>query len=157
TGNSCQSRLSRRSLHMEALEERTLPCFCFLDGGEYAVGAFPRSLAVGRFTPDGTIGVATANQVTHSISLLFSNADGTLESAGTYDAGPSAFSIYASDLRNIGLDDIVVTNFFNDSISVLLNNGDGTFQDPVTYSTGAHSHPIALAVADLTGDGVLSL
>jgi hypothetical protein len=114
-------------------------------------------VAVGHFSPDGNVGIATVNQITHSVSVLLGNGDGTFQEAQNYDAGPSAYAMRAADLTGSGLDDLVVTNFVNDSVSVLLNNGDGTFREPVQYSTGRQSHPYFVAVGDLTGDGMMSL
>ena len=45
-------------------------------------------------------------------------------------------------------------NVNDDSVSVLLQNSDGTFQTRQTFPTGAGTGPGAVAVADLTGDGI---
>ena len=40
-------------------------------------------------------------------------------------------------------------------MAILLGNGDGTFQEAVTYKTG--SYPLAMAVGDFNGDGVVDI
>ena len=58
-----------------------------------------------------------------------------------------------ADFNHDGKPDLVVVNSgaSGNSISVLLGNGDGTFQNQLTFQ--ASFRPVAVAVADLNGDG----
>jgi hypothetical protein len=51
--------------------------------------------------------------------------------------------------------DIATVDPYQSEISILLGNGDGTFQGHQEYLTG--NHPVAIATADLNGDGKLDL
>ena len=96
-------------------------------------------------------GSEVAQTATVTIDPLFQAA--TSHATGSYPAG-----IAIGDLTGNGIDDLVATNsnFVTgganpNTVSVLIGNGDGTFQTPTTYATG--TNPIAVATADLTGDG----
>ncbi len=62
-----------------------------------------------------------------------------------------------ADLTGDGRPDIITANINDDSVSVLLQNSDGTFQTRQTFPTGVGTGPGAVAVADLTGDGIPDL
>jgi len=65
--------------------------------------------------------------------------------------GPLDSSVLVADLTGSGFLDLVTANSGSDTVSVLLGNGDGTFQPQRTFAAG-HG-PVALAVADINGDG----
>lgn len=58
--------------------------------------------------------------------------------------------VTAADLRDKGIQDLIVSNFHDDTVSVFLGNGDGTFADQVTYAIGAG--PTWITTADLNKD-----
>jgi hypothetical protein len=55
--------------------------------------------------------------------------------------------------------DVVAANVFAGTVSVLAGNGDGTFRASADYPTGMvpHAVAVAVAVADVSGDGKLDL
>jgi FG-GAP-like repeat len=61
----------------------------------------------------------------------------------------------ATDLNGDGKADLAAAGTINDTVAVLFNLGSGSFAEPVVYAVGFN--PIALAVADLDGDGAPEL
>jgi hypothetical protein len=71
----------------------------------------------------------------------------------TYAVGAGANDVAVADFNRDGRDDLAVTT--HASLWVLLGNGDGTFQPATDHQAG--SRPVAVAVADLSGDGSVDL
>ena len=90
------------------------------------------------------------------------SASKLFEPAQVYrSGGGSATSVVVADLNGDGKPDLVVANACTGlgcegGVSVLFGNGDGTFQAARTYPTG-YTAMIAVAVADLNGDGKLDI
>jgi large repetitive protein len=114
----------------------------------------PQSLAVGDFNRDGKLDLAVASQGATGVSVLLGNGDGTFQAPVNYTVPVAPDYVVVGDLRNIGIQDLVVTNF-NDSVSVLLGNGNGTFQAAVNYPTPPA--PTFVAVGDFNGDHILDI
>jgi hypothetical protein len=100
------------------------------------------------------------------VSVLLNNGTGAFLPAANYSTGDSTGqpeSVAVGDFNGDGYPDIVVSNQCADnscntgSLSVLLNNGNGIFQAPVQYSSGGYFYGLAVAVADMNGDGKLDL
>ncbi len=82
-----------------------------------------------------------------------SQFDGTYSLSSYTVSGSQPYFVASAALRGAGHPlDLVTANEGGSTISVLLGNGDGSFQAPVTYTVG--SNPIAVAIGDLTGDGI---
>src|SRR4029077_4036569 len=83
------------------------------------------------------------------VSIYLANGNGGFAPPVTYDAGTSPTGLTVADLLGNDKLDLLVGNAYGD-VLILVGNGDGTFRpfEPVKAA-------IALAVADLTGNGVL--
>ena len=90
------------------------------------------------------------------MSVLLGNGDGTFQPHRSYAVGSEPDAVAVADLNGDGIPDIIVVSqphcYDQVTVSVLLGNGDGTFQPQQTYPVGPG--PDAVAVADLTGDGI---
>jgi hypothetical protein len=109
-------------------------------------GAPPLVVRVADFTGNGIddLAVLTAN----GVSIYLGDGKGGFFPPVTYDAGSDPTGLTVADLLGNGKLDLLVGNAYGD-VLILVGNGDGTFRpfEPVKSA-------IALAVADLTGNGV---
>jgi subtilisin family serine protease len=117
------------------------------------VGLSPSDLAVADFDLDGKLDVATANQFSDNVTVLFNNGfNGQFDPARTasYPAGSGATAIEAVDMNVDGLVDLVVTNGSDSNLAVLFNLGGGVFQSPQNFGVGVV--PVRLAWSVTTAD-----
>ncbi len=129
------------------------------------------SVAVGDLNGDGKLDLAIANSgaldnsSVGSVGVLVGNGDGTFQSAVSYSTGGYvAASVAIGDLNGDEIPDLVVTDFCQSSgcypdngrAGVLLGNGNGTFQPVALYDSGGVG-AYSVAIADLTGNGILDL
>jgi FG-GAP-like repeat/Bacterial Ig-like domain (group 3) len=102
-----------------------------------------------------------------SVGILEGNGDGTFQPVVTYDSGAyNAHSVEAVDLSGDGKPDLVVGGCMpgdgvcgvvqDGVVSVFLADGHGSFQPPLTFDSGGVD-AVAVAIADLNGDGKLDL
>src|SRR5262249_6918166 len=82
-----------------------------------------------------------------SLSVFLGNGRSGFSAAVIYDAGPDPTGLTIADANRDGELDLLVSNSHGD-VLLLLGQGDGTFQ-PYHKTDQA----VALAVADLTGNG----
>ena len=130
----------------------TLDVLAGLGGGRFAnpVAIHTPSPAqvvrVADFTGNGIadLAVLTAN----GVSIYLGNGKGGFSSPVTYNAGVDPTGLTVADLLGNGKLDLLVGNAYGD-VLILVGNGDGTFRPFEPVKTA-----IALAVADLTGNGV---
>ena len=114
-------------------------------------------VATGDFNQDGMSDYATVTSDGKVVVDLM-QANGLLQSGGSYTISTSLNGIVAADVNGDGKLDLVAISSSDSTISILLGNGDGSFQSPqgaqiLTASAG----PTYLSVADLNGDGKLDL
>lgn len=123
-----------------------------------SVGLSPSDLAVADFDQDGRLDVATANQFSDNVTVLFNNGfNGQFDPARTvsYPAGSGPTAIEAVDMNVDGLVDLVVTNGSDSNLAVLFNLGGGIFQSPQNFGVGIFPVRLAwsVATADFDQDG----
>ncbi len=158
--NRAQRKQDRRErLAVEFLEDRTLPSF--VSAPTFPVGALgktsgnPVAIVTGDFNGDGILDVATANQGSNTVSVLFGLGNGTFKPAVTIPVGKVPSALIAVDLTGNGRLDLVTANKSDNTVSVLLNEGGGKFKPAINFAAG--SSPVALAAADFNGDGHVDL
>jgi Ca2+-binding RTX toxin-like protein len=117
----------------------------------------PASVASADLTKDGHADLVVADKKSDAVQVFLGNGDGTFQAPRTYTGFNQPVAVAIADVNGDGNPDIVVANKKGDGISVMLGNGDGSFRAPVNYSigigTGYYGDNMALAVADLNGDG----
>src|SRR5262249_7473006 len=129
----------------------------------YAAGAAPSFVALGDFNGDGKPDAAVANPEaiagntadtsSSGISLLVGNGDGTFQTAGSSPAPVWAF-LATGDFNGAGKLDLATTDPTGNNAIVLLGNGAGTPIDAQAFLV-ADREPVAVAAADINGDGKL--
>src|SRR3954465_6031040 len=90
---------------IETLESRRL--LSFAAPLSYAAGTNPVAVATGDVNGDGRSDVVTANPTTNNVSVLLSNANGTLQAAQQFATGTGPRSVAIGDVNNDGKQDIV--------------------------------------------------
>ncbi len=131
----------------------------------FTVGHGPSDLAVADLTGDGIPDLIVTNRYDNTVSVLLGNGDGTFQPARTFAAGAGPVTVAVADFNGDGIPDLVIADAGGryspaNTLTLLLGNGqrgegDGTFavQPPITVGT----RPSAVAVANLTGDGIPDL
>lgn len=140
----------------------------FVESYDAGIGLF--GIALGDFDGDGTKDIAVAQGLDGTVGVLLhrdialSKQDGgpngrpIYSGATTYASGAGARWI-ATGQFNSGdsLDDLAVANQQADTVSILLSLGGGAFPATPSFSIAVPSAPVAVAAADLDGDGVVDL
>ena len=131
---------------------------------DYAIGSTPSSIAISDVNNDGNIDLIVASKK-NVVSILLGTSEGVFAKSVDYSIGTlPATSLIAADVNNDGKSDIVALKVVAPDgdgtpspglITVLIGNGDGTFASKVDYPAGAV--PVAVAAADLNGDGKVDL
>ncbi|MEQ8819745.1 MAG: FG-GAP-like repeat-containing protein [Sumerlaeia bacterium] len=131
----------------------------------FDVGDSPGSMITGDFNNDGITDLATANGLSHDVTVLLGNGSGgvgdsTFASHGAYVTGREPGSVTSGDFNGDGITDLVTSHFGSDNVSVLLGNGsggvgDGTFATHVAYDAG--DQPNSVTTGDFNGDGIIDL
>ena len=130
---------------------------------DYVSGNVPLALAAADFNSDGHLDLAVVNSQAASISVPLGAGDGTFSAARAYKAGLQSRAIASGDLNGDGRPDLVVANTCGSdaacassgTATVFLANPDGSYRQASTLALG--SGPVAVALADLNGDGMLDL
>ena len=118
---------------------------------DLTTGNYPYSVAIGDLNSDGVQDLSVANGLSHTISTLLGNGDGSFAIRSDWGTGYTPHAITLSDLDGDGHTDLIAANAGSNSVSVLLGKGDGTFASKVDY--GAGQIPYAVTIADMDRDG----
>ena len=117
-------------------------------------GAF--SAAAGDYNGDGKLDVATANNGSDDVTVLFGDGHGVLGYGATLTAGMAPSSIASGNLNaSDTILDLVVANESDNNVDVFLGTGGGAFADPVPYDMG--NSPETVVLADFNHDGKLDV
>jgi len=130
-------------------------------------GVGSSAIAIADFNGDGKLDIAVANVYNNAVSIFLNQNCGLPAVTCTFSATPMSvavgtnpYAISAGDMNADGFVDLVVANLGGNSISVLLGDGTGGFTPvyPLQSSTfGTGGDPIALTLADFSGDGRLDV
>jgi hypothetical protein len=130
---------------------------------ELSIGwtANPSALAAADLNGDGKPDYALADSSGHLAVYLFAGID-TMNPSGfnlpvVYNVGAMPAAIAVGDLNGDGKPDLVTANSGNDTLTPLVNQGGGTFAAAAAVPLAAMSQPVAVAIADLNGDGLNDL
>jgi hypothetical protein len=137
----------------------------FTSAPEVAVGANPRSLAIGDFNGDGKSDLATANSNSNSVSVRLGDGLGGFSGSTNFAVGLNPTFVAIGDFNGDGKADLVTTNINNisysdntkgiSSVSVLLGDGRGSFSSSTEFAV--ETRPISVAIGDFNGDGKADL
>src|SRR5262245_48926884 len=116
----------------------------------YTTSGFVHGVAPGDFDGDGYWDLAAPNG--NAVAVFLNAGDGTMTTAGTYDAGGNGEdNVTAVDVDEDGHLDLLVGNLYSGTVGVLLGAGDGTFALHGAFATGGQ--PFHQAIGDCNGDG----
>lgn len=131
----------------------------------YEVGDSPMAIAAADMDADGVLDLLVANSESNTLSLLRGLNDGTFASLGTHSTGNGPTALTVEDFNRDGYPDVAILNSGRFgrtppfSLEIRLNEGNGRLSPAVTYEEQESRglFPTALAVDDLTGDGIPDL
>src|SRR5207248_1158702 len=105
----------------------TTPATCdpaaFAAAANLDAGSFPRSVAVGDFSGDGSHDLAVANECSDSVSILLGDGAGNFGAATNFDTGSFPLSVAVGDFNGDGAQDLAIPNDGSDNVSILLGDG----------------------------------
>ncbi|CAF0766162.1 unnamed protein product [Adineta steineri] len=117
-------------------------------------GSQPYSIVVIDVDNDHCLDIIVTNHGSESISILFSNCNGSIQSEIIYmiGLGSRPYSIVIHDFNNDTIIDIAVSNDGTNNLGILYGYRNGSFTNVNTFSTGYNSLPRSLAVLDFNND-----
>jgi hypothetical protein len=130
-------------------------CFDPENDNRYPSGHGTTAIAQADFNDDGFLDVATTNQSSGNVTVLFGNNDGSFDAPLMLGSGGGPRSIVAADFNNDLLPDLIVRNDDNTSeIGLLINNGAGGFNNVLTFDYNSNSNQsVKMEGADVDNDG----
>jgi hypothetical protein len=126
------------------------------------IGQNVNNIVVADFNGDGKPDLAISLPDANEIQVLLGNGDGSFTPLTPISVN-SVYVVATGDFNQDGKPDLVTVNPGVGTLTVLLGNGDGTFTattpitTPSTGPGGLAVVPVALALSDLNGDGILDI
>jgi len=111
-------------------------------------------MAVGDFNGDGNDDVAISLPGEGTISIYYSNGDGTFSQGAQVDPGQLPQTMVVGDFNGDGKLDLAVGLENSQQVCLLFNNGNGQFTRTF-YASGANA--VAITASDLNRNGKLDL
>jgi len=129
--------------------------FASAPGSPFTVDGVAESVVAGDFNGDGIEDLATVNNSTNNVTVLFGNGSGGFAKSpgGPYAVGRSPRCIAVGDFNNDSIQDLVVANGDDSTLTVLLGNGLGGFTAAPGSPFPAVDPPFGVVVGDFNGDG----
>lgn len=128
--------------------------FCLDAAKAFPAGYHPVALANADLNGDGLMDIASVNQDSNNVAVLFGSGAGNFNAPVYYSVGTGPVSIISGDYNGDGKLDIITGNSGSYNISVLLNSGSGIFSAPVNYAT---SNIGAIISVDVNNDGKMDV
>jgi hypothetical protein len=122
-----------------------------------SAGESPEVIATGQLAGDPAVDLVTANSGSDDLTVLEGRGDGGFSVAGTHAVGARPRFVLPADLDGDGLDDLIVANHEAHDIGLERNVGGGRFENAGRLAHASLRRPVALAIADITRDGVPDL
>ncbi len=129
---------------------------------DFTTGKYPISVAIGDVNGDGKPDLIVANSASNTVSVLLNNtvagaAIPKFAAKTDFAVGSQPLFVVLGDLNGDGKPDLAVANEKSNNISILRNTTatgatTPTFATKTNFAVG--QNPVALAIADLNGDGM---
>lgn len=112
-------------------------------------------VVTGDFDGDGTVDVATSNAGTggNEVNVLIGFNDGTLTNVAKIAVNSFPSGMLLADFDRDQVADLMITLSNDNAVTFLKGRGDQDFFDPPSTNSPAGTSPVAMASADLDGDG----
>lgn len=137
----------------------------FAPASNFTTGGYAFHLVAGDFDEDGITDLAVSLNSVAAVAVLRGLGaggvgDGTFATPVLFGLWSLSTGLESGDFNEDGILDLVATEYGTGTVAVLLGQGtagvgDGTFAAASHYAAGPQ--PFDVAVADLTGDGILDL
>lgn len=119
----------------------------------------PVWLSVGDFNKDSLIDIATVNDGTKNLGVMYGVIGVNFKSKDTFSTGssPGPKCLVMNDFNHDNQLDIAVANYITNNVDILYGHGDGSFAIQISCLTGLLSSPTSIIVNDFNNDMELDI